>query len=85
MKKHTFIRTKDSGATQTEVPMTDQTVLVRFRDLRTMIPLSRTSIWRHVTAGTFPKPLRLSKNAIAWRRDELCAWIAEQTKRRDER
>lgn len=59
-------------------PTPDPPRLIRFRELRTMIPLSRTSIWRHVAAGAFPKPLRLSKNAVAWRRDEVETWVNER-------
>ena len=53
--------------------------LIRAKQLRTeLVPLSRTQVWRLVRAGEFPKPVRLSKNAVAWRRDEVEAWVRQR-------
>ena len=53
--------------------------LIRAKRLRTeFVPLSRTQLWRLVRAGEFPKPVRLSKNAVAWRRDEVEAWVRQR-------
>jgi prophage regulatory protein len=59
--------------------------LIRLPELQTLIPLSRTGIWRGVAAGALPRPIRLSKNVNAWRLDEVTAFIQEQTRKRDER
>jgi len=37
--------------------------------------LSRTTIWRMVRAGTFPAPLKISKNRIAWRESDVTDFI----------
>ena len=66
-----------SGAA--ELPPPDPVRLVRLRELqRTLIPLSRSTIWRHVRAKTMPSPIRLSQNAIAWKRSEIERWIEER-------
>ena len=52
--------------------------LLRAKELREIVSLSRTQVWRLVGAGEFPKPVRLSKNAVAWRRDEIEAWVRQR-------
>lgn len=52
--------------------------LIRFKELREMIPLSRTSVWRGVNAGTFPRPCRLSENVVAWKENEIVEWMNER-------
>ncbi|NQY97501.1 MAG: AlpA family phage regulatory protein [Henriciella sp.] len=36
---------------------------------------SRTTLWRRVRAGDFPKPIALSRQATRWKRNEVEAWI----------
>ena len=52
--------------------------IVRFRELRQTIQLSRSTIWRKVRAGEFPKPIALGKAAVGWLSSEIQAWIANQ-------
>lgn len=40
------------------------------------VPWSDTTLWRRVKDGTFPAPLRISANRIAWREADVEAWIA---------
>ena len=41
--------------------------LVRLPEVKDRTGLSRTSIYRKMEAGEFPKAIKLSANAIAWR------------------
>lgn len=43
--------------------------------------LSSTTIWRAVKAGTFPQPVRVSKNRVAWESRQVDAWIIEQRRK----
>ena len=36
---------------------------------------SRTTLWRRVKAGDFPKPIALSNHATRWKAHEVEAWI----------
>ncbi len=36
---------------------------------------SRTTIWRREQAGEFPKRRRIGPHLVAWRSDEIEAWI----------
>lgn len=42
-----------------------------------IIPISRTTLWRKIKDGLFPAPVRLTSNTIAWRVEEVRAWIAD--------
>lgn len=37
--------------------------------------LSKTEIYRRINAGTFPKPLKLGKHAVAWQASQIEAWV----------
>ncbi|WP_211251648.1 helix-turn-helix transcriptional regulator [Andreprevotia chitinilytica] len=47
------------------------------------VALSRSSIYAAVAAGTFPKPVRLGGNSVAWLESEVAAWIAARIAERD--
>ena len=49
--------------------------LYRFPDVVKMIGLCRTTIYEMFSRGEFPKPVRLSGRAIAWRENDLRDWI----------
>lgn len=49
--------------------------LWRWRELKKHIPFGRTTIWAMCKNGTFPAPCKIGKSAIAWRSDEVLAWI----------
>jgi prophage regulatory protein len=54
--------------------------LMRFKKLRENVALGRTTIWQMVKDGRFPAPVRIGKNGIAWRSDEIQAWIKSREK-----
>lgn len=37
--------------------------------------IGRTTLWRWVREGHFPKPVRLGANCVAWRADDVNQWI----------
>jgi prophage regulatory protein len=48
--------------------------LVRLRDLRGIVGLSRLTIYRMVNEGRLPRPVKLSTHASAWRMGDVLAW-----------
>jgi prophage regulatory protein len=38
--------------------------------------LSRSTIYRLIANGDFPKPVKISKGRVAWREREVLAWLA---------
>ncbi|NWK77219.1 AlpA family transcriptional regulator [Aquitalea sp. LB_tupeE] len=54
------------------------TGFVRLADLRQIIPLSDSTIWRRVKNSTFPQPLKLSERVTVWRAEAIRQWLDEQ-------
>ncbi|WP_343611084.1 AlpA family transcriptional regulator [Novosphingobium sp.] len=50
--------------------------ILRRPQVESMTGLSRSSIYRMMNAGTFPKPLRLGAQAVGWIEGEIRDWIA---------
>jgi predicted DNA-binding transcriptional regulator AlpA len=40
--------------------------------------VSRTTLWRWARTGNFPRPVQLGTHRIAWRSDEVEAWISSR-------
>ncbi|MYK69064.1 MAG: AlpA family transcriptional regulator [Gammaproteobacteria bacterium] len=53
--------------------MTDR--ILRPREVCRAIGLSRTTLWRRVRDGQFPKPLRQGPNAVGWRASAIDEWL----------
>ena len=49
--------------------------LIRSRDIAMVVGLSRSQIYVAMNEGTFPRPVRIGKRTVAWRSDEIAAWI----------
>jgi prophage regulatory protein len=52
--------------------------LFRIRDVVLKVGLSHTTIYKRVKQGTFPAPVRVGDNAVAWPSDEIDRWIGER-------
>jgi prophage regulatory protein len=50
-------------------------LVVRMRQLTTMVGLSRSSIYVFVSKGLFPQPIRLGPKAVGWRVNEVEEWL----------
>jgi len=50
--------------------------LVRLPEVVQTVGLRRSEIYRRVRAGTFPTPIRLGPNAVAWLHSDLQQFIA---------
>lgn len=55
-----------------------ETGFLRQTQVLSFVPISKSTLWRRVVAGTFPAPVKLSVNVTAWRAEDLRRWIAEQ-------
>jgi prophage regulatory protein len=52
--------------------------ILREPDVKTRTGLSRVQRWRMIRAGSFPAPIKLGKNSIGWREDDITAWLASR-------
>jgi predicted DNA-binding transcriptional regulator AlpA len=49
--------------------------LLSWPQVEDRIPFSRTTAWRRMREGAFPRPIRISKGRVAWIEDEIVSWI----------
>jgi prophage regulatory protein len=54
--------------------------LLRRKEVQTRTGLARSTIYQHIKAGTFPKPVPLVGRAVGWVESEVNEWIAERIK-----
>ncbi|PRW96443.1 AlpA family transcriptional regulator [Pseudomonas fragi] len=47
---------------------------IREKDVLGLTSLSRTTLWREVKRGRFPKPIAISAGRVGWRESALAAW-----------
>jgi len=45
--------------------------------------LSRSTIWRQVQSGQFPRPIRIGARRVAWRESDVAQWIDSRCAARD--
>ena len=50
--------------------------LIKLRAVLEITGISKSSLYRKISAGTFPPPVRQGLRAVAWRESEVLAWIA---------
>jgi prophage regulatory protein len=67
--------------TKTSVPTNVPLRLLRFGEVRLRTGLSRSTIWRMERSGAFPRRINVSVNVVAWREDEVDAWIVSKLRR----
>ena len=48
--------------------------LIRWPEVQNLTGLSRTTVDRLERAGSFPRRVLLSENAVGWRKAEILAW-----------
>lgn len=51
------------------------TRMLRLPEVVKMTGFSQTTLWRRERDGQFPRRRRLGMNIVAWRSDEIEAWI----------
>ena len=52
------------------------TRLIRLPEVQHRVGLGRSTIYRWMSEGKFPKPVQLGGYAVAWSEAEVEAWIA---------
>ena len=60
-------------------PLSSPETLEGFTDLKLVLEqtsLSRSTIYREIASGRFPKQHKLSPGRVGWLRSEIAAWMA---------
>ena len=54
------------------------TRLIRLKEVQHRVGLGRSTIYRWMAEGKFPKPVQLGGYSVAWAEDEIENWITER-------
>ena len=49
--------------------------MLRFRQVKEIVALSKSAIYNRIAQGTFPKPVNLGGKSVGWLESEVNAWI----------
>ena len=52
--------------------------ILRQKEVQTVTGLSRSTIYRHIEAGTFPAPVKLTERLIGWHSSTISDWLASR-------
>ena len=59
----------------------DLLLIVGYPRLCREVGKSRVQVWRDIRAGTFPAPIEIGPNSVAWYRVEVNEWLASRRRR----
>ena len=55
--------------------------ILRTKDVLDVVGFARSTLWRRVNSGDFPRPVKLGgagSRAVGWRRGDVERWLAER-------
>ncbi len=55
-----------------------QSGFIRLRELVKRVPVAKSTVWKWVGDGTFPRPVKLSERVTAWPVAAIEQWEAER-------
>ena len=50
--------------------------LMRLKEIKALTGLSKSTIYRYMSKGLFPKNVCLGERSVAWKGDEVSAWMS---------
>ncbi|KPQ27640.1 MAG: putative transcriptional regulator [Marinobacter excellens HL-55] len=59
--------------------------ILRLRDVMEKTGLARSTVYKYIEAGTFPKPIDLGGRSVGWVDEEINDWILKKINQRDSR
>ena len=60
------------------LPTTTNARLLRLREVLALCGLSRSTLYRQMGEGAFPRPLRVGVRAVRWRESEIEDWLVSR-------
>ncbi|WP_440465697.1 AlpA family transcriptional regulator [Pseudomonas sp. YH-1] len=57
--------------------------IMRLREVMTTTGLPRSTIYRFIANGTFPKPVSLGERCTGWVEEEVLDWVLTKIDERD--
>ena len=50
---------------------------MRQKQVLVLVPFSKSTLWRRIQEGSFPKPVKLSPRVTVWRTSDILGWIEQ--------
>ena len=57
--------------------------LIRLKEVKHATGLGRSTIYKYIEDGTFPKSVSLGERAVAWVESEVMGWVMARIEARD--
>lgn len=57
--------------------------LLKLKDVMYTTGLARSTVYKYISDGNFPKPVSLGERNVAWLESEIQDWIMEKIEQRD--
>jgi len=75
LERTAAIRTNPRKETATPAPAhLEARTLIRLSDLSESLGVSRSTIYRWISEGEFPAPVRIGERAVRWRSEDIEQW-----------
>ncbi len=55
-----------------------QNKIIRINELSDLLGISKVTLWRWRKEGMLPVPILLGNRVVAWREDDINAWLNER-------
>ena len=53
--------------------------ILRRPEVEAQVGLSCSTLYAMMTEGTFPKPIKIGKQAVGWRQSAIAEWLEHRT------
>ena len=57
--------------------------IIRLKDVIDSTGLARSTVYKYIAEGTFPKPVSLGERCVGWVESEIHDWILARIEERD--
>lgn len=57
--------------------------VLRMKRVNDATGLARSTVYKYMAAGMFPKPIQLGPRCVGWLENEILAWIDSRAKERN--
>ncbi|EOX6785869.1 helix-turn-helix transcriptional regulator [Pseudomonas aeruginosa] len=57
--------------------------IIRLKEVMGLTGLARSTVYKYVSEGVFPKPVSLGDRCVGWLESEVHNWILERVEERD--
>ena len=58
-------------------------MMIKLKEVQKMTSLSRSSIYAYIDQGIFPNQVKLGARSVAWKNEEIIAWLESRILARD--